>query len=62
MEEIAGLLNDNNNFFLLKVKHWKSIENRRNFFIEFASQKGFDPLVYGNWDKRKKEIIARVSQ
>lgn len=28
---------------------WKSSENRRKFFIEFAQEKGFDPMVPENW-------------
>ncbi len=44
--------------------YWKSTENQRKFFIEFASQKGFDPLELKNWDKIKaldfrKEVIIK---
>ncbi len=41
--------------------YWRSTENQRKFFIEFASQKGFDLLVPANWDKiRKEDIIKQV--
>ncbi len=39
------------NYFYLLENYWRSIENQRKFFIEFASQKGFDPLILENWDK-----------
>ncbi len=33
------------------------------FFVEFASQKGFDPLVLDNWKNiRKKELIKQVGR
>jgi len=28
-----------------------SLENKRTFFVEFAKNAGFDPLVPGNWHK-----------
>ncbi len=37
-------------YFLYSLgNYWKSTENQRNFFIEFASTKGFDPLIPSNW-------------
>ncbi len=48
-----------NELISLLEGYWKSTDNRRNFFIEFASQNGFDPLVYGNWDKVTKEDIIK---
>ncbi len=37
------------------------MDNRRNFFIEFAAQKGFDPLVATNWDNvTYDEFFAKV--
>ncbi len=44
--------------------YWRGIENQRKFFIEFASQKGFDPLVPENWDKIniadiRKQVIKK---
>ncbi len=47
----------NNDLFL--ENHWKSTENQQKFFIEFASQKGFDALVPENWNKIKKEDIMK---
>ncbi len=39
--------------------YWRNIDNRRNFFIEFAAHMGFDPLVPENWDKLShKEVVA----
>ncbi len=38
--------------------YWRSTENQRKFFIEFAAKKGFDPLVPENWDK----ITTRASR
>ncbi len=29
--------------------YWNDINNRRNFFIEFAQKHNFDPLVADNW-------------
>ncbi len=29
--------------------YWHDIQNRRNFFIEFAKKHNFDPLVAENW-------------
>ena len=31
------------------LDHWKNINNRRNFFVNFSRVKGFDPLVPTNW-------------
>ncbi len=43
--------------------YWKSAANRRNFFIEFASQKGFDPFVHDNWDNvTYKDIHEKVKK
>ncbi len=44
-----------------KDRHWKNTANRRNFFTDFASKRGFDPLVYENWrNVKKKEILQQV--
>ncbi len=48
---------------LFKGNYWSNAHNRRNYFIEFASQKGFDPLVAINWENiRYKEIIKQVKR
>ncbi len=48
---------------LILGNYWRSAENQRNFFIEFASQKGFDPLVSENWDKiTTKAIVKQVEK
>ncbi len=44
--------------FILE-NYWRSTENQRKFFIEFASQKGFDPLIPENWDNITKEDISK---
>ncbi len=47
--------------FLFTDKHWSNAHNRRKFFADFASQKGFDPLVAVNWKNvRYKEMIKQV--
>ncbi len=43
--------------------YWNNVYNRRKFFIEFASQKGFDPLVAANWKNvRCSEMIKQVKE
>jgi type IV secretory pathway VirD2 relaxase len=29
--------------------HWENIDNRRNFFLEFAKEMGFDPYDPNSW-------------
>ncbi len=42
-------------------KYWSDANNRRNFFIEFALQKKFDPMVTGNWKNvQYKDMIKQV--
>ncbi len=49
--------------FVFTGKYWSDSHNRRNFFIEFAAQKGFDPLVAINWENiRYKEILNQVKR
>ncbi len=44
-------------------RYWSDANNQRKFFIEFASQKGFDPLVTENWNKVKPtEILQQVKK
>ncbi len=40
--------------------YWKSKDNRRNFFIEFASKEGFDPLIGENWNNVKCAEALKV--
>ncbi len=41
--------------------YWSDAHNRRNFFVEFATKKGFDPLVAENWNIVKtKDILEQV--
>ncbi len=45
---------------IIAEKYWKSIDNRRKYFIEFAVQKRFDPLVSSNWENVKlKDLKVR---
>ncbi len=49
--------------FIFTEKHWNNAHNRRNFFIKFASQKGFDPLVAVNWENvKRRDIIKQVKR
>ncbi len=42
--------------FVFTDKYWRNSHNRRRFFIEFAAQKGFDPLVAANWKNRYNQV------
>ncbi len=48
--------------FLFKFtdKYWDNVHNRRKFFSEFASQKGFDPLVAVNWENVQYREMVKV--
>ncbi len=47
--------------FVFTDKYWRNSHNRRKFFIEFASQKGFDPLVAANWENvQRMEMVKQV--
>ncbi len=47
--------------FVFIDNYWRNAHNRRNFFVEFALQKGFDPLVAVNWENiQNTEIIKQV--
>ena len=40
--------------------YWRSIENRKKFFIDYAKQMGFDPNNPWNWQRvTKAHIIAK---
>ncbi len=39
--------------------YWSNTLNRRNFFIEFATQNGFDPLVAINWENIQYKQVKR---
>ncbi len=48
-------------FSLYIGKYWSNAHNRRNFFVDFATQKGFDPLVAINWENiQYREILKQV--
>lgn len=42
---------------MLLVEYWESIENRRNFFEDYAEKHAFDPLIASNWYSQSKENI-----
>ncbi len=49
--------------FVCTDNYWSDAHNRRKFFIEFASQIGFDPLVAANWKNvQRREMIKQVMQ
>ncbi len=49
--------------FVFTDKYWSDALNRRKFFIEFASQKGFDPLVASNWENvQYQEILKEIKK
>ena len=40
--------------------YWLDIDNRRKFFLKFAEEKGFDPLVPENWYTiTKRQVSAK---
>lgn len=42
--------------FLL-AKYWEHAENRRKFFLDFARDHKFDPLVAKNWYSVSNELV-----
>ena len=43
------------------LQYWEEKTNRRDFFIDFAKEMGFDPMEPKNWQKIKKaDIVAKV--
>ncbi len=55
IEKITCLL------FVFKDNYWNNAHNRRKFFVDFATQKGFDPLVAENWENvQYRKIIKQV--
>ncbi len=50
--------------FAFIVNYWSDAHNRKNFFIEFAAQKGFDPLLAENWEnvQIRKEVNKQVKK
>ncbi len=54
IQAIKGLI-------LCTDSYWNNPANRRNFFIEYALQKGFDPIVSKNWSRVKiRDFIKEV--
>lgn len=48
-------------FFLAHRKpkgHWKNVENRRAFFLDFARENAFDANDAHNWADVKGKLIA----
>jgi len=40
--------------------YWRSAENRRKFFEEFASEQGFDPSIAANWkDVTQAQVLTK---
>lgn len=40
--------------------YWKDRNNRREFFVNFAKQKGFDALIASNWFSRNPKSIIEA--
>eukprot|EP00026_Physarum_polycephalum_P001465 Phypoly_transcript_01467.p1 GENE.Phypoly_transcript_01467~~Phypoly_transcript_01467.p1 ORF type:complete len:1055 (+),score=143.84 Phypoly_transcript_01467:198-3362(+) len=40
---------DESYFKSVSLGYWKSVSNRRKFFLEIAEEKGFDPLLAADW-------------
>jgi len=40
-----------------KYKHWLKLKNRRNFFVAFAQENGFNPFVPENWYNTDSSIL-----
>ncbi len=48
-------------YYVFTGNYWRDAHNRRKFFVDFATQKGFDPLVSTNWENiQYKEILKKV--
>lgn len=37
------------------MNYWDTVSNRRELFLKYAREKGFDPLVVDNWYSVQKE-------
>ncbi len=49
--------------FVFIGNYWNTVHNRRKFFVEFATQKGFDPLVASNWENiQYREMVKKVKR
>ncbi len=49
--------------FVFTDNYWSNTSNRRKYFVDFASQKRFDPLVAVNWENiRRHEMIKQVKE
>jgi len=42
---------DKTKFTILPRYYWRDLDNQRQFFLDYAQKKGFDPLVPANWYK-----------
>ncbi len=56
---LVNLLENQLIFIILGLHYWKNTENQQKFFIDFASHKGFDPLVPENWNNISTEDIVK---
>jgi len=41
-----------------KWGHWRHVDNRRSYLLEFAKKMQFDPLVKSNWKGMTARIVA----
>jgi len=42
---------------VVEKEDWQDIEKRKQFFLDYAKQKGFDPLSQEDWQKTSKSDI-----
>lgn len=49
---------------MILAKYWEVAENRRQFFLDFAREHKFDPLVPKNWYSVSNELVraTKVSE
>eukprot|EP00026_Physarum_polycephalum_P001205 Phypoly_transcript_01206.p1 GENE.Phypoly_transcript_01206~~Phypoly_transcript_01206.p1 ORF type:complete len:647 (+),score=92.12 Phypoly_transcript_01206:1465-3405(+) len=50
---------DKNKLYHARRSRWNSIFNRKKWFDEFASSRGFDPLIAANWYKKTHAQLAQ---
>eukprot|EP00026_Physarum_polycephalum_P001003 Phypoly_transcript_01004.p1 GENE.Phypoly_transcript_01004~~Phypoly_transcript_01004.p1 ORF type:complete len:1224 (-),score=188.92 Phypoly_transcript_01004:75-3746(-) len=47
-------------FDIMSRRHWQSAANRRKFFVEYAREHSFDPLIAQNWYDISRDDIMNV--
>jgi hypothetical protein len=49
------------NIYFLLENFWKDAQNKRNFFVNYARDSGFDPLMPNNWYKLQLDQLANAN-